>query len=110
MIVPPFYPPGTKQVVSDIKHDIIVNPSHPVRNFTLCCNCKSVTNCPRRAELKMSASEYFLIRDDCNVQLALIACLDAMPIAPSLKGSVLGNVSSDFLKANFIIHLASLIE
>ena len=109
MIVPP-YPPGVKQVVSGSKHDILVNPRHPVRNCTLCRNCKSVTNCPRRAELKIGASEYVLTRDDCNVQLALIARFDAMPIAPSLKGSVLGNVSSDFLKANFIIHSASLIE
>ena len=58
----------------------------------------------------MSASEYILTRDDCNVQLALIARFDVMPMASSLKGSVIGNVSSDCLKANFIIHLASLIE
>ena len=43
-------------------------------------------------------------------QLALYARFDDMPIASSLKGSVLCNVSSDFLKANFIIHWASLIE
>ena len=109
MIVP-LHRPGTKQVVSGSKYDVLVNPRHPVRNCTFCRNCKTVTNCPRRVELKMSASEYVLTRADCNVQLALIARFDAMPIAPSLKGCVLGNVSSDSLKANFIIHLASLIE
>ena len=77
IIVPP-YPPGMKQVISGSKHDVLVNPRHPIRNCTLCRNYKSVTNCPRRAELKMSASEYVLTRDDCNVSLrfmhALMTC------------------------------------
>merc|ERR1719491_46950 len=58
----------------------------------------------------MKATEYILTTEHCNVQLTLIARFDAMPIVPLLKGSVIGNVSSECLKANFIIHSASLIE
>ena len=109
MIVP-LYPLGMKQVVSGKKHDILVNPRTAIRSCTFCHNCKSVTNCSRRTDLKRSAFEYVLTTDDYSVQHALIARFDAMPIAPSLKGSVIGNVSSEYLKANFIIHSASLIE
>ena len=109
MIVP-IYPLGMKQVVSGNKQDILVNPRTSLRSCTFYHNCKSMTNCSRRTKLKIKASEYILTTEDCNVQLALIAHFDAIPIAPSLKGSVIGNVSSECLKANFIIHSASLIE
>ena len=33
-----------------------------------------------------------------------------MPIAPKPEGPVIGNVSSEYLKSNFIIHSASLVE
>ena len=33
-----------------------------------------------------------------------------MPLAPTLKGSLLGNVSTELGRANFIIHSASLVS
>ena len=103
------YLAGVKHVVSLSTHTIVANPKKPSRNCKFCLNCKSVANCPRRTELKLDAIEYVLTTNDCNVQDRLHRRFKDMPVAPGPNGPVIGQVSSQNLKANFIIHSASLV-
>ena len=58
----------------------------------------------------MKSQEYILSTKQPSVQEALHARINAMPLAPTLKGSFLGNVSTKLGRANFIIHSASLVS
>ena len=104
-----FYGPGVKHVASHSTHTVVANPKKPTRTCKLCSQCKSVANCPRRNELKLDAIEYVLSTNDLNVQERLNKRFSVMPVAPGPKGPVFGNVSAKNLKANFIIHSASLV-
>ena len=103
------YLAGVKHVVSLSTHTIVANPKKPSRNCKFCLNCKSVANCPRRTELKLDAIEYVLTTNDCNVQDRLHRRFKDMPVGPGPNGPVIGQVASQNLKANFIIHSASLV-
>ena len=98
-------------MISGPKYDIEQNPKKPGgRGCKFCKQCPSVQNCPERTKLKMTSQEYVLTKNNPSVQKSLHARVNAMPLAPTLKGSFLDNISSDMDKANFIIHSASLVE
>ena len=104
-----FYGPGVKYVASHSTHTVVANPKKPTRTCKFCSQCKSVANCPRRNELKLDAIEYILSTNDLNVQERLNERFSVMPVHPGPKRPVFGNVSAKNLKANFIIHSASLV-
>ena len=98
-------------MISGTNYDIVRNPKKPAGNgCTFCKQCPSVTKCSERTKLKMKSQEYILTTKEPSVQETLHARINAMPLAPTLKGSLLGNVSTKLSRANFIIHSASLVS
>ena len=99
-------------MVSGTDFDVVVNPNTCDRSAScqFCHNCPSVRGCCRRTELTLNSFEYILTSKTPNVEDTLRARISAMPIAPSPKCPVLGNLSTEQSKANFSIHSASLVQ
>ena len=98
-------------MISGTNYDIVRNPKKPAGNgCTFCKQCPSVTKCSERTKLKMKSQEYILTTKEPSVEETLHALINAMPLAPTLKGSLLGNVSTELSRANFIIHSTSLVS